>query len=76
MPTEPESMATPMVSLARLSLSSSLWKAARKERKRRPKLVGSAWTPWVRAMAGVCLWRRARAFKASLHPLKLLQDEA
>ena len=31
----------------------------------RPKVVGSAWTPWVRPMVGVCLNSTARLFSTS-----------
>ena len=31
----------------------------------KPKVVGSAWTPWVRPMVGVCLNSTARRFKTS-----------
>ena len=41
----------------------------------RPKVIGSAWTPWVRPIIGACLWRKARSRTASIRSTEVGADE-
>ena len=65
LPTAPESLPTAIASRARRSRSRLRPASTYQTATLSPKVVGSAWTPWVRAMVSVSRWRRASTRSAA-----------
>ena len=65
-PTAPDSLPNAMLARARSSRARCRCSSACHRAIFRPKVMGSAWTPWVRPIIGACLWRRARSCTAAI----------
>ena len=74
MPTAPEILPTLTSPRTRRTRSMLRSISAYQSASLRPKVIGSAWTPCVRPIIGVCLCSSARARTASREPLEIGED--
>ena len=75
MPTAPESLPTAHASKARRSRSRLRSASNAKPASRSPKLVGSAWIPWVRPTQTVSRWREGLIDQRVAEPTGALDQQ-